>query len=82
MVTAIVYRKLPDLPHRQYVRRIVVGTRCVLWHRDPHVALRMERDDAKRQADALWLRSQPRISYHSGPAPEPAGEYGVEDVTP
>jgi len=62
-VTAIVYRQLPNLPHRQYVRRIVVGTRWVLWYRDPHVALRMERNDAKRLADALWMRSQPRLDY-------------------
>ena len=79
-MVSIVYRKLPDMPHRQYVRRIIHGT-WVLWHRDQHVALRMERNDAKALADALWMRSQPRISYRSGPAPEPAGEYGVEDVT-
>lgn len=79
-MTAIVYRKLPDLPHRQYVRRVIHGT-CVLWHRDPHVAMRMERNDAKALADALWMRSQPRLSYRAGPAPEPAGEYGIEDVT-
>ena len=81
-MTAIVYRQLPNLPHRQYVRRVVVGTRWVLWHRDPHVALRMERNDAKALADALWLRSLPRLDYRAGPPPEPAGEYGVEDVTP
>ena len=81
-MVSIVYRQLPDLPHRQYVRRVVVGTCWVLWHRDPHVALRMERTDAKALADTLWMRSQPRISYRSGPAPEPAAEYGVEDVTP
>ena len=80
-MTAIVYRQLPNLPHRQYVRRVVVGTRWVLWHRDPHVALRMERNDAKALADALWMRSQPRLDYHAGQPPEPAGEYGVEDVT-
>lgn len=30
MTTAIVYRKLPDIPHRQYVRRIVAGY-WLLW---------------------------------------------------
>jgi len=79
-MTAIVYRKLPDIPHRQYVLRIIGGY-LLLWHRDKAVALRMERDEAKRLADVLWMRSQPRLSYRAGPAPEPAGEYGIEDVT-
>ena len=79
MVTAIVYRKLPDIPHRQYIRRIVAGY-WLLWHRDRAVALRMERDEAKRLADVLWMRSRPRTQYRSGQPTEPAGEYGTEEV--
>jgi len=78
-MTVIVYRQLPDRKQRQYVRRIVVGTRWVLWHRDPHVALRMERNDAKALAETLRQRS---TGYGGKQAVrEPAGEYGVEDVT-
>lgn len=39
MTTAIVYRKLPDIPHRQYVKRIVAG-QWVVWHREKCAALR------------------------------------------
>ena len=77
-MVSIVYRQLPDLPHRQYVRRIIHGT-WVLWHRDPHVALRMERNDAKRLAETLRQRS---TGYGGKQAVrEPVGEYGIEDVT-
>ena len=80
MTTAIVYRKLPDIPHRQYVRRIVAGY-WLLWHRDKAVALRMERDEAKRLADVLWMRSRTRVrpERYAG-ATEPVGEYGTEEV--
>ena len=80
-MTAIVYRQLPDRKQRQYIHRLI-DNRLPLWRTDRAIALPMPRDDAKALADALWMRSQPRISYRSGPAPEPAGEYGVEDVTP
>jgi len=79
-MTAIVYRKLPDIPHRQYVRRIVAGY-WLLWHRDRAVALRMERDEAKRLADVLWMRSRPRVRPERAFVPaEPPGEYGTEEV--
>jgi len=82
MVTAIVYRKLPDIPHRQYVRRIVAGY-WLLWHRDRAVALRMERKDAKALADVLWMRSRPRVRPERAFEPiEPSGEYGTEEVLP
>ena len=81
-MTAIVYRQLPGIPHRQYVRRIVAGY-WLLWHRDKAVALRMERDEAKRLADVLWMRSRPRVrpERYAG-ATEPVGEYGTEEVLP
>ena len=78
-MTAIVYRKLPDIPHRQYVKRIVAG-QWVVWHREKCAALRMERDEAKRLADVLWMRSRPRTQYRSCQPTEPAGEYGTEEV--
>ena len=80
-MVSIVYRQLPDRPKRQYIHRLI-DNRLPLWRTDKAIALRMERTDAKALADTLWMRSQPRISYRSGPAPEPAAEYGVEDVTP
>jgi len=77
-MTAIVYRKLPDIPHRQYVLRIIGGY-LLLWHRDQHVALRMERNDAKALAETLRQRS---TGYGGKQAVrEPVGEYGIEDVT-
>ncbi len=81
-MTAIVYRKLPDIPHRQYVRRIVAGY-WLLWHRDKAMALVFERDEAKRLADVLWMRSRPgeRQERYAG-ATEPVGEYGTEEVLP
>ena len=81
-MTAIVYRKLPDIPHRQYVLRIIGGY-LLLWHRDKAVALRMERKDAKALADVLWMRSRPRVRPERAFEPiEPSGEYGTEEVLP
>ena len=76
--THIVYRKLPDVPHRQYVRRII-NQQLVLWHRDPHVAQRMSRNDAKTIAHILWLRS---TGTKGMTITEPQGEYGTQEVTP
>lgn len=83
MVTAIVYRKLPGRPKRQYVFRIIDKRRYfLLWRTDRAVALPMERDEAKELADALWLRSRPRVRPYRAFAPiEPAGEYGTEEWT-
>lgn len=78
MVSAIVYRQLPDLPHRQYVRRIV-DRRHVLWHRDPAIAERMTANDARTIAATLRSRS---VGAKGMPATEPAGEYGTEETTP
>lgn len=78
-MTAIVYRKLPDIPHRQYVLRIIGGY-LLLWHRDKAMALRMERDEAKRLADVLWMRSTGWGKTRG--ITEPAGEYGIEEVLP
>ena len=79
-MTAIVYRKLPDIPHRQYVRRIVAGY-WLLWHRDKAMALVFERDEAKRLADVLWMRSRPRARPERAFEPiEPPGEYGIENL--
>lgn len=81
-MTAIVYRQLPDIPHRQYVRRIVAGY-WLLWHRDKAMALVFERDEAKRLADVLWMRSRPgERQERYAAATEPQGEYGTEEVLP
>lgn len=83
-MTAIVYRQLPDRPKRQYIHRLAGGW-LPLWRTDRAIALPMPRDDAKALADALWLRSLPRLQYRSGQPTEPAGEYGIEhleDTTP
>lgn len=77
MVTqAIVYRKLPDIPHRQYVRRIV-DRRHVLWHRDPAIAERMTTNDARTIAATLRSRS---VGAKDMAPTEPPGEYGVETL--
>ena len=77
-MTAIVYRQLPDRPKRQYIQRLI-DNRLPLWRTDPHVALRMERNDAKRLAETLRQRS---TGYGGKQAVrEPVGEYGIEDVT-
>lgn len=81
-MTAIIYRKLPDIPHRQYVHRIVGGY-LLLWHRDKAMALVLERDEAKRLADVLWMRSRPRVRPERAfVCAEPPGEYGTEEVLP
>ena len=77
MVTSIVYRKLPTVHHRQYVKRIIDG-RLMIWHRDQAAALRMERKDAKDLADVLWMRSIGYGGTHG--ATETLGEYGTENV--
>jgi len=79
-MTAIVYRKLPDRKQRQYIHRLI-DNRLPLWRTDRAIALRMERNDAKRLADVLWMRSRPRVrpERYAG-ATEPVGEYGTEEV--
>lgn len=79
MVTAIVYRQLPDIPHRQYVKRIVAG-QWVVWHREKCAALRMERSVAKAWADTLWMRSTGWGKTRG--ITELSGEYGTEEVLP
>lgn len=77
-MTAIVYRKLPAVPHRQYVRRIV-NSRHAIWHRDPAIALRMSDNGAAQIAHVMRARSV----GSKGQAPtEPIGEYGTEEVLP
>ena len=75
-MTSIVFRKHPDMPHRQYVRGVVNG-RHMLWHRDRAIAKRMDDNQAAQVAHTLKARSVGK----RGQAPtEPAGEYGVEQV--
>lgn len=75
-MTSIVFRKLPDVPHRQYVSGIVDG-RLFTWHRDRYVAKRFDDQVAVQVAHTLRARSTGK----RGQAPtEPAGEYGVEQV--
>ena len=76
MKQAIVYRKLPDVPHRQYVRRII-DNRHVLWHRDAAIALRMSTNDARTIAATLRTRS---IGKAGMAITEPKGEYVVETL--
>jgi len=77
MKQLIVYRKLPGVPHRQYVKRII-DRRHVLWHRDAAVAERMSSNDAHAVACILRQRS---IGKRGMTPTEPAGEYGTEEVT-
>ena len=78
MKQAIVYRQLPDVPHRQYVKRIING-RHILWHRDAAVAERMSSNDARTVACVLRQRS---IGKRGMAPTEPRGEYGTLEVTP
>lgn len=47
------------------------------------MALVFERDEAKRLADVLWMRSRPgERQERYAAATEPQGEYGTEEVLP
>ena len=78
MTSYRVFRDVPSIPHRQYVRR-VVNSRHVLWHRDAEIAHRFN----QRQASNWSLVLQRRSTGYDGTqgATEPAGHYGYEEVT-
>ena len=78
MTSYRVFRDIPAIPHRQYVRR-VVDSRCVLWHRDAEIAQRFD----ERQASnwALVLRRRSTGYDHTQGATEPVGHYDYEEVT-
>jgi len=76
-MTSIVYRKIPAVPHHQYVRGVVDG-RLFLWHRDRAIAKRMDDRQAVQVAHVLRARSTGYGGQQG--VTEPPGEYGVEQV--
>ena len=60
---------------RRWVRRVTSGD-TILWTYDAALALPMTMAQATALADKLQ-----RSADSNGPATQPRGEYGVEDVT-
>ena len=77
-MTYRVFRDIPAIPHRQYVRR-VVDNRYVLWHRDATIAQRFDERQASNWALVLRRRTE---TYPGAVATEPPGHYDYEEVKP
>lgn len=76
----IVYRDCPPR-QRQYLRRIP-GPTLYLWHHDLALALALDNQRANRLADWFQVSSHWPRDNSIWKNYQPAGDYGLQEVTP